>query len=57
MTEEQKKGAIALYNSKIPMGKFASATEIAKAITFLASDDSSYITGIELLADGGYKLS
>jgi NAD(P)-dependent dehydrogenase (short-subunit alcohol dehydrogenase family) len=57
MTEEQKNGAIALYNSKIPMGRFASATEIAKAITFLASDDSSYITGIDLLADGGYKLS
>ncbi|WFS03632.1 glucose 1-dehydrogenase [Rhizobium tumorigenes] len=37
----------------IPLGRLAGADEIAKAITFLATDDSSFITGIELFVDGG----
>jgi NAD(P)-dependent dehydrogenase (short-subunit alcohol dehydrogenase family) len=35
------------------MGRVATAEEIAAAATFLASDESSFITGIELFADGG----
>jgi NAD(P)-dependent dehydrogenase (short-subunit alcohol dehydrogenase family) len=37
----------------IPLGRFAEATEIAAAVAFLASDDSSFITGAEFLVDGG----
>ena len=37
----------------IPMGRFADATEIAAAVAFLASDDSSFITAANFLVDGG----
>ncbi|MFF5209805.1 3-oxoacyl-ACP reductase [Streptosporangium sp. NPDC000396] len=37
----------------IPVGRFAEASEIAAAVAFLASDDSSFITGSEFLVDGG----
>ncbi|MHB1535813.1 MAG: 3-oxoacyl-ACP reductase [Acidimicrobiales bacterium] len=37
----------------IPMGRFATASEIASAVAFLASDDASFITATEFLVDGG----
>jgi NAD(P)-dependent dehydrogenase (short-subunit alcohol dehydrogenase family) len=37
----------------IPMGRFAEATEIAAAVSFLASDDASFITASTFLVDGG----
>jgi NAD(P)-dependent dehydrogenase (short-subunit alcohol dehydrogenase family) len=37
----------------IPMGRFGQADEIAAAVAFLASDDSSFITASSFLVDGG----
>jgi NAD(P)-dependent dehydrogenase (short-subunit alcohol dehydrogenase family) len=39
----------------IPMGRFGEAKEIAQAALFLASDESSYITGTDFLVDGGIR--
>jgi len=39
--------------SSVPMGRMGTSDEIAKAVSFLASDDASFITGIELFVDGG----
>jgi NAD(P)-dependent dehydrogenase (short-subunit alcohol dehydrogenase family) len=38
----------------VPPGLFGRAHQIAKAVVFLASDDSSYVTAIELFVDGGF---
>jgi NAD(P)-dependent dehydrogenase (short-subunit alcohol dehydrogenase family) len=39
--------------SSTPMGRFATLEEVAAAVLFLASDESSYITGAEIAVDGG----
>src|SRR6202161_2998078 len=48
----QPPDAIARILSTIPMGRMGEADEVAKAALFLASDDSSFVTGIELFVDG-----
>ncbi len=42
---------------RVPMGRNGRADEVAKAVLFLASDDSSYCTGVELYVDGGFLAS
>jgi NAD(P)-dependent dehydrogenase (short-subunit alcohol dehydrogenase family) len=41
------------FLSTIPMGRLGNPDDVAKAVLFLASDDSSFVTGIELFVDGG----
>ena len=46
-------GLLEQIKAMVPLGRMGSPDEVAKAVSFLASDDSSYITGIELFVDGG----
>jgi NAD(P)-dependent dehydrogenase (short-subunit alcohol dehydrogenase family) len=49
MTDEDKTSVIAT----VPLGRLGMPDDLAKAAVFLASDDSAYVTGIELFVDGG----
>jgi len=50
------KNFIKNYLSKVPLKRFANSHDLAEAYFFLSSDNSSYITGVNLLVDGGYTL-
>jgi NAD(P)-dependent dehydrogenase (short-subunit alcohol dehydrogenase family) len=50
-TGEQRRKMIA---SNTPLGRLGTPDEVARAVVFLASDDSSYVTGAELFVDGGF---
>jgi len=53
LSDEQIEGFKNQAAALAPLGRTGTADEIAKAVSFLASDDASYITGIELFVDGG----
>jgi NAD(P)-dependent dehydrogenase (short-subunit alcohol dehydrogenase family) len=48
--EQRKK----MIPTVVPLGRFGTPDEIAKAVPFLASEDSSHVTGAELFVDGGF---
>jgi len=52
-TEEQRKGLYDYLASTVPLGRLGKPDEIAKAAVFLASDDASFVAGVELFVDGG----
>jgi NAD(P)-dependent dehydrogenase (short-subunit alcohol dehydrogenase family) len=53
LTTRQSSAAMASIVSTVPMGRMGEPDEVAKAALYLASDDSSFVTGIELFVDGG----
>jgi NAD(P)-dependent dehydrogenase (short-subunit alcohol dehydrogenase family) len=53
LTSRQSADVIARIVSTVPMGRMGEPDEVAKAALYLASDDSSFVTGVELFVDGG----
>ena len=56
MSAEAVQQMAGMVLGKVPVGRFGQADEVAKAVLFLASDDSSYILGEDLLVDGGMAM-
>jgi NAD(P)-dependent dehydrogenase (short-subunit alcohol dehydrogenase family) len=52
LASQQSADVIARILSTVPMGRMGEPEEVAKVALFLASDDSSFVTGIELFIDG-----
>jgi NAD(P)-dependent dehydrogenase (short-subunit alcohol dehydrogenase family) len=52
-TPEEREALVNMYLNMIPIGRLARAEEMASAAVFLASDQSSYMTGADLMIDGG----
>ena len=53
LTPAQIEAFVEVQRQTIPLGRIGTTDEVAKAVVFLASDDSSFVTGIELFVDGG----
>ncbi|WP_205510004.1 SDR family oxidoreductase [Longitalea arenae] len=53
MAADEKEGLKTAVQSKVPLGRFGDPAEIARVATFFASDDSTFVLGTEIIADGG----
>jgi len=54
LTPEQQDARIAAFGERVPMRRAGSVHDIANAIVYLASDEAAYVTGQEIVVDGGY---
>jgi 3-oxoacyl-[acyl-carrier protein] reductase len=54
LSQEAQDARIAAMGTLVPFGRTGLPIDIAEAVLFLASDDAGYITGQELVVDGGY---
>lgn len=57
LPEEVAAAVAQRYTQRIPLGRFGEAEEVARAVLFLASPASSYVTGVELVVDGGLSIT
>jgi NAD(P)-dependent dehydrogenase (short-subunit alcohol dehydrogenase family) len=53
LSQKDSEGLADLYRDRVPLGRVGRPDEIASVVSFLASDDSSYVAGTELFVDGG----
>jgi NAD(P)-dependent dehydrogenase (short-subunit alcohol dehydrogenase family) len=53
LAQTDSDGLTELFRDRVPLGRVGRPDDIASAVSFLASDESSYVTGIELFVDGG----
>ena len=53
VTQEESAKLSDFFSSTVPLGRWGEPEDVAKAVLFLASDDSSYINAVELMVDGG----
>jgi NAD(P)-dependent dehydrogenase (short-subunit alcohol dehydrogenase family) len=53
LSQRDSEGLSELYRDRVPLGRVGRPDDIAGAVSFLASDDSSYVAGTELFVDGG----
>tara|TARA_B100001093_G_C26599082_1_gene915056 strand:- start:529 stop:909 length:381 start_codon:yes stop_codon:yes gene_type:complete len=54
--DNQNKTFVANYIKKVPLGKMATPKDIAPSVSFLLSDEAKYITGHNLVIDGGWSI-
>ena len=54
LSAQEQDARIAAFGERVPMRRAGSADDIANAILYLASDESAYVTGQEIVVDGGY---
>jgi NAD(P)-dependent dehydrogenase (short-subunit alcohol dehydrogenase family) len=55
IANEQPREFVEAYTSRMPLGRMADVREVVGPVVFLASDASSYVTGANLVADGGWS--
>ena len=52
--EGENEAFVKKYSAKVPLGRKADVSEISGTVVYLASDESSYVTGQNIIVDGGF---